>query len=131
MNNNLDLQIVKDYELYIPQFENGFYINYIPYDLPNGYKCNCGARKNHIFNDEIKFKKHFKTKTHIKWLESLNENKVNYYNSYIENEKIIKTLKIIINEKDKELNKKNIVIHKLNSKLQSYENISNIDLLSF
>jgi hypothetical protein len=131
MNNNLHLQIVKEYELYIPQFENGIYVNYIPHDLTNGYKCNCGARKNHIFNDEIKFKKHFKTKCHIKWLESLNENKVNYYNSYIENEKIIKTLKIIINEKDKELNKKNIEIHKLKTELQSHENNCNIDLLSF
>ena len=37
MNNNLHLQIVKEYELYIPQFENGIYVNYIPHDLTNGY----------------------------------------------------------------------------------------------
>ena len=104
MNNNL--QIVKEPELYTPQFENGIYKDYIPLDLLNGYKCGCGARKNHVFNDEIKIKKHFKIKCHIKWLETLNENKINYYTSHIENEKLIKSLKIIINEKDKELNKK-------------------------
>ena len=126
-----DLQIVKEPELYIPQFENGIYSNHIPPDLINGYKCGCGARKYHVFNNEMKFKKHFKTKCHIKWLESLNENKINYYNSYIENEKMIKSLKIIINEKDKELNKKNIEINQLKLELEKYINPCTIDLLSF
>ena len=129
MTNNL--QIVKEPELYTPQFENGIYKDYIPCDLINGYKCGCGARKNHIFNDEIKIKKHFKTKCHIKWLETLNENKINYYTSHIENEKLIKSLKIIINEKDKELNKKNIEIEQLKLELQNYTKPCTIDLISF
>ena len=129
MNN--DLQIIKEPELYIPEFINGIYSNHIPTDLNSGYKCACGSRKNHIFNNELKFKKHFKTKSHQEWINKLNENKINYYNYYIENEKIIKSLKIIINQKDKELNKKTIEINKLKLELQTYINPCTIDLLSF
>ena len=49
MNN--DLQIIKEPELYIPEFINGIYSNHIPTDLNSGYKCGCGSRKNHIFNN--------------------------------------------------------------------------------
>ena len=49
MNN--DLQIIKEPELYIPEFINGIYSNHIPTDTNTGYKCGCGSRKNHIFNN--------------------------------------------------------------------------------
>tara|TARA_A100000164_G_C21373405_1_gene525170 strand:+ start:91 stop:501 length:411 start_codon:yes stop_codon:yes gene_type:complete len=136
MNN--EYEIIKEPELYIPEFNNGIYENYIPKDLNSGYKCGCGARKDHVFKNETNFRKHFKTKKHESWLQKLNENKINYYNYYIENEKIIKTLKIIINQKDKELNKKQIElkiknkeIKELNIQLQTYINPCDFDLLSF
>lgn len=105
----------------------GEYYDHIPTKsiLTNGFYCPCGSRRNQIYKTSSQFNKHIKTKTHQKWLESLNDNKNNHY---IENEKnkiIINSQKIIIGQLENKLNLKQMEINLLNNEINIYKSKTN------
>jgi hypothetical protein len=53
-----------------------------------GYYCPCGARKDKVYSSNSVMSAHLKTKTHQKWIETLNLNRTNHF---IENQKLKET----------------------------------------
>ena len=127
------MELVTEPEIYSPNIdENGNYIdsilsfNCIKY----GIRCQCGTRKDKIYQSSSTFSTHTKTKKHQLWLQQLNQNKANYY---IENEnlkEIIQTQKIIIAKYEKEIQNRNMTIEYLTQQLYRPEKSVN-DLLIF
>jgi len=54
-----------------------------------GYFCSCGARKDKVYSSSSTMSAHLKTKTHQKWIESLNLNRANHF---VENRKLEETV---------------------------------------
>jgi hypothetical protein len=81
--------IVESY-VYAPIMdESGNYVDKIPefHIIKKGLWCPCGSRNNKLYDNYITFPAHIKSKTHQKWITSLNVK--------IENEKILKELEDI------------------------------------
>jgi len=96
-------------DIYCPSInENGKYIDFIPNFKDGGYYCECGSRKNKIYNTKNSLKQHFKTLKHIEWLKTMNNNKVNYYKENIELKETIKSQQIILTQLSNELSKKTL-----------------------
>ena len=114
------MELVTETELYSPSIdENGNYVDKIPSFsvCKNGIRCPCGSRKDKIYDSHSVFSSHIKTKSHQKWLQSLNLNKSNYY---IENVKLNETIhnqRIIIAKMEKDLQNKNHTIDYLTQQL--------------
>ena len=86
-------------EFYEPTIdENTNYSDYLPTSskFTNGLRCPCGSRKEHIFDNRQSFSTHIKTKTHIKWLTDLNNNKMNYFSENLKLNETITTQTMII-----------------------------------
>jgi hypothetical protein len=111
------MDIVAEPELYSPSLDMvGNYIDVIP-SFRNGIRCPCGCRKDKIYENSSVFATHTKSKTHQKWLSTVNLNKSNYY---IENERLKETLqnqRLIIAKLDKDLQHKNMTIDYLTQQL--------------
>jgi hypothetical protein len=78
---------------------------------------------------------HIKSKSHQKWLSNLNANKVNYY---VENEKLMETIKnqrIIIAKLEKDVSNKILTIDYLTQQLNNnkplLKNVPTANLLEF
>ena len=114
------MELVIEPDIYQPAIdENGNYIDKIPSFniIKKGLSCPCGSRKNKTYETRSIFCTHIKSKNQIKWLESLNSNKANYY---VENEKLKETLqnqKLIIAKFEKDLNNKILTIDYLTLQL--------------
>lgn len=80
-------------DMYSPNMDEfGNYVDYVPSSshFNHGLRCPCGTRCDSVVHDTpSRFAKHIKTKTHVKWMENLNNNKQNYL---IENEKQKETI---------------------------------------
>ena len=128
----MDLIIESDF--YEPSIDElGNYIDYIPSSnkFKNGIKCPCGTRKEHIFDNRQSFSGHIKTKTHLKWLNDININKMNYFTDNIKLNETIYNQKLIIAklQKDNEDNLK-LIAH-LTKKIEFKPEIILTDLLTF
>jgi hypothetical protein len=128
----MDLTI--ESEFYEPSIDElGNYIDYLPSasKLKNGIRCPCGTRKEHIFDSRQSFSGHVKTKTHIKWLNDINMNKMNYFTENIKLNEIINNQKLIIAKFQRE-NEDNLkLIAHLTKKIEFKPDIMLIDLLTF
>lgn len=106
-------------DIYSPGIdEAGNYIDHIPI-IHNGLLCLCGTRKDKRYETTTKFAAHIKSKTHQKWLQSLNNNKANYYVETLKNEELIENQRIIIKQLENTLSKKNLTIDYLTEQLVS------------
>ena len=128
----MDLIVESDY--YEPSLDEiGNYIDYLPTSnkFKNGLRCPCGTRKEHIFDTRQSFSGHIKTKTHIKWLNDINLNKMNYFTENIKLNETINNQKIIIGRLQRE-NEENLkLIAHLYKKMEYTPEIIVSDLLSF
>ena len=82
-----------------------------------GYYCSCTARKDKIYASASSMSAHLKTKTHAKWIESLNLNRANHF---VENQKLKETLanqRIIIAKYEKNMTSKDATITYLTRQL--------------
>lgn len=116
------MEISVEPDLYTPSIDdNGNYIDKVPSFniIKNGIYCPCGSRKDKIYNTQAKFVSHIKTKTHNKWLESVNLNKSNYYIEALQNKEIINNQKLIIAKMDIEIQNKNRTIDYLTNQLSN------------
>lgn len=114
------MELVEEPDIYAPNIDDfGNYIDSVPsfHILKKGLRCPCGSRKDKVYETYSVFSAHIKTKTHQKWLNTLNQNKANYY---VENEKLkdtIQTQRLMIAKLEKDLNTKTMTIDYLTSQL--------------
>ena len=99
------MDLALDPDIYSPSVDkDGSYIDVLPSASvfkSGGIRCPC---KDSLYSTSGKFSSHIKTKGHLKWLENLNANRMNYY---VENERLKHTLRnqqLIISNLERELN---------------------------
>jgi hypothetical protein len=86
------MELIAESDTYAPVLsESGKYEDCIPRFGANvsGYYCPCGARKDKVYSSSSIMSTHMKTKTHVKWVESLNLNRANHF---VENVKLKETV---------------------------------------
>lgn len=86
------MELIVESDTYTPNLsESGKYEDCTPHFGANitGYYCSCGSRKDKVYTSASIISTHFKTKTHQKWIESLNLNRTNYF---AENQKLRETV---------------------------------------
>ena len=129
----MDLTVESD--IYEPCInENADYSDYLPPSskFKNGLRCPCGTRKEHIFDSRQSFSGHIKTKTHQKWLQDLNSNKMNYYTENIKLNETINNQKLIIARLQRENDENIKLIAHLTKKMEMKETNNIVfDLLTF
>lgn len=114
--------------------DDGNYVDFLPPSskFKNGLRCPCGSRKDHIFDSRQSFSSHIKSKTHLKWLSDLNQNKMNFFTECEKLKEIVSSQKLIIARLEKEVNNHKNTIINLAQQLANKENENTIvDLLSF
>jgi hypothetical protein len=94
-------------------------------------KCSCGTRKDKVYNTHNLFALHCKTKTHQKWIEELNNNKLNYFIEYENSKKLILNQKKIITQLENELKSKNMTIYYLTEALDKEIKNKSHDLIQY
>jgi len=113
----MDLTITP--ENYVPSIDDkGNYIDVVPKNFKNGLFCICGSRKDHIYENSIKFSNHIKTKKHQQWIYILNQNKANHYSELLQTKELIENQKQIIQKMDNDIQKKNLTIDYLTELLE-------------
>ena len=86
-------------DTYTPSVDdNGNFIDKIPIITSCGLLCNCGSRKDKIYNSINKFSQHIKCKKHKEWIESLNHNKPNMYADLEKTKAINKSLQQMLTQ---------------------------------
>jgi hypothetical protein len=118
-------------DTYTPSVDdNGNYIDNIPM-IKNGLFCPCCSRKDKKYENNSKFALHIKSKSHQKWLLSLNQNKANYYVEMIKNKELVENQQKIITQLENQLQKKTLTIDYLTDQLTSKTRpqVCSIDLL--
>ena len=86
------MELIVESDTYAPVLsEFGKYEDCIPSFGGNvsGYYCSCGSRKDKVYSSYSIMSTHMKTKTHQKWIESLNLNRANHF---VENQKLKETV---------------------------------------
>ena len=125
------MSLVVDPDIYCPSLdEMGNYIDVIP-SIQHGLRCPCGTRKDKTYDTHSMFATHIKTKTHQKWLSTVNLNKSNHY---VENERLKETVqnqRLIIAKLDKDLQHKSMTIDYLTQQLYNKPNVVVPDLITF
>jgi hypothetical protein len=112
------MELVTEPEIYSPSIDDmGKYIDRTPFGIKMGIRCPCAARKDKIYNTHSMFSTHCKTKYHQKWLEDLNNNRMNHYIENEKNKETIENQKLIIAKLEKELQSKNMTIDYLTKQL--------------
>lgn len=105
-------------EIYCPSVDTtGNYTDQFPPSNKSGIVCSCGTRGT-VFKTRSQFNAHIKSKSHVAWLETLNNNRVNYYaecvslKSLVESQmKIIKDLENRLAVKETAINEYQILLH--------------------
>lgn len=129
------MELVLESDVYAPSMdEAGNYIDKIPsfHIIKKGLLCPCGSRKDKLYDTNSTFAAHIKTKTHQKWITSLNCNKINYY---MENEKLVDTIqnqRLIIAKLEKDVGNKIMTIDYLTQQLNKNKTCVTVtDLIDF
>ena len=124
----MDLTVTPD--MYVPGVDyNGNYIDNIPL-IKHGMFCPCGTRKDKAYDTSAKFSIHTKSKSHQKWLTSLNQNKANYYIELIKQKELVENQQKIILQLENTLHKKLLTIDYLTEQLTSKSNpVCSVNLL--
>jgi len=110
-------------DTYSPSMDEfGNYVDKVPTaaHFAHGLRCPCGTRRDAIlYASPGKFTQHIKTQTHIKWLETINNNKKNYL---VENENLKKTIDTqqqLVIQLSQEVQKQRTVIYGLTQQIVS------------
>lgn len=120
----MDLSVTPD--TYTPSVDrNGEYIDNKP-QIKYGIYCLCGSRKDKIYENQASFAIHIQTKTHQKWLTSLNQNKANYYVEMVRHKELVENQRKIIAQLENQLSKKNLTIDYLTAQLTKTAPLGNL-----
>ena len=113
------MELVTEAEMYTPSIDfKGNYIDKIP-PFTHGLRCLCGARREKVYETQPLFASHIKSKSHQKWLETLNLNRANYYVENEELKKIIKQQKMLLAQNEKDIKTKMKTIDFLTQQLMA------------
>ena len=111
------MELVAEPDVYAPNIdESGNYIDFIPF-MRKGLRCPCGSRKDKIYETHSVFSGHIKTKTHVKWLTAVNQNKANYYVENIGLKDTISNQRLIIARLEADMNQRSRTIDYLTEQL--------------
>lgn len=121
----MDVQLIPD--VYVPSVDtNGNYIDKIPV-MKHGLFCQCGARKDKVYETTAKFSSHITSKTHQAWLLMLNQNKSNFYGELLQHKELVDNQRKIIKQMEAELNEKKRTIDYLHKQVIKPCQICNLD----
>ena len=113
----MEIQLIPD--VYVPSVDtNGNYIDKIPV-MKHGLFCQCGARKEKVYETSAKFSAHITTKAHQAWLLMLNQNKSNFYGELLQHKELVDNQRKIIQKMEYELSEKARTIDYLHKQLIS------------
>jgi hypothetical protein len=95
------MDITVEPDIYCPIIDNnGNYQDNCPAFIKYGIKCPCGARDNWIYDSKQKFKQHIVCGKHRKWIQQLNNSKMNFYQENIKLQETVKMQQEIIGRND-------------------------------
>jgi len=104
------MELTLESDIYAPSIgDTGKYTDCMPRfgEGISGYYCPCGSRKDKLYTTSSIMSSHMKTKTHQKWIELLNLNRINYLvenaklkETVLSQQKIIAKQAIVITSKD-------------------------------
>ena len=119
------MALVTEPDVYTPNIDdNGNYVDKIPsfnsVALANGIRCSCGTRKDKVYLSAQLFAAHCKSKTHEKWVQSLNANKINFFTENQKLSEVIHTQKIMIGKLELELSIKNMTVSYLTQEVSKF-----------
>ena len=125
------MELVVEPDIYSPNIdESGNYIDSIPC-MRKGLRCPCGSRRDKIYETYSVFSAHIKTKTHQKWLTTLNQNKANYYVDNIRLKETIDNQKLIIARLETDMNQRirtiDYLTEQLTKKNTTVDNLIDMD----
>lgn len=83
--------------------ENNLYVDRDPprSTFTRGVRCGCGSTT--LFQSLSNFKQHRGTGIHVKWMETLNNNKNNHLTELLQLRDIVKQQQVLIAERDKKI----------------------------
>jgi hypothetical protein len=119
----MDISLESDiYEPSIDGHTNN-YVDAIPpsHKFKQGIRCPCGTRKDHVFDNRQSFITHSKSKSHIKWIDELNANKMNYFTDCEKLKELVTSQRLIISKLEKELTSKTVIIQKLEKDINTHK----------
>jgi len=112
------MELTLEPEIYCPIInENGDYVDSCPNFISNGIRCPCGSRGDWVYENKAKFKQHILGLKHKKWLKSLNNNKLNFYEENIKLKDTIKNQREIIAKLEIEKNNLKLLNSYIEAKL--------------
>jgi hypothetical protein len=100
------MDLIAEPDIYSPGIDDkGNYVDRIPSfnNLKNGLRCPCGTRKDKAYDCQSYFASHIKAKTHLKWLQDMNMNRMNFFTENVQLKETISNQKIIIARMEKEV----------------------------
>lgn len=117
------MDITVEPEIYCPMIdEKGNYIDMCPSFIKYGIRCPCGARGDWVYDTKSKFKQHILGVKHKKWIQQMNNNKLNFYENNIKLQETVKNQKEIIAKLEKEIIRLKSINCYIESKLFQIEN---------
>lgn len=124
------MELSLEAELYAPTVnDQGIYIDNITY-IGAGIRCPCCSRKDKVYTTRQQFSAHIKTKSHLKWLQDMNNNRANFFVENIRLNETIKTQQQIIAKLENDLQNKILTIDYLTKMLTANQSIEKtVDLL--
>lgn len=125
------MEIALKPDTYMPVIDDsGRYSDKIPV-IKHGILCPCGARRDKVYQTQ-QFRTHIKTKSHQKWLQTLNNNKTNYYVELLEMKDLVSQQKIQLARLENQVKTKSLTIDMLAQQLASLNSrqVPTKDLLS-
>jgi hypothetical protein len=117
-------------ETYTPGIDyQGNYIDDISgiRNIRHGIHCLCGSRKEKTYPNAASFTAHTKTKHHQQWLETLNQNKANYYVESLRYKELVESQQKILTSLENQLVVKSALVVSLEKQVTSLR----IQLVSF
>jgi len=96
---DMELAVTVTPDIYAPSVDdNGNYIDSIPASIRHGIECPCGSKreKRKVYENASKLTSHWKTKGHQQWLQTMNQNKANYYVENMKQTELVETQQKII-----------------------------------
>ena len=125
------MEIALTPDTYVPVVDDsGRYSDKIPI-IKHGLCCPCGATRDKVYQTQ-QFRIHIKSKSHQKWLQTLNNNKTNHYAELLEIREIVSQQKIQLARLENQLITKSLTIDMLTEQLASIKNnyVPTADLLT-
>jgi hypothetical protein len=119
------MALVTEPDVYTPNIDdNGNYVDKLPsfnsVALANGIRCPCGTRKDKVYLSAQLFASHCKSKTHEKWVQHLNANKLNFFTENQKLSEVIHAQKIMIGKLELELSIKNMTVNYLTQEVSKF-----------